>query len=101
MICSSIYKPDSAPAEEARALRRNLVGAAWCGRRPVRYYLLASGTSGGRRMYGILVESGGEREVLRSVTSSRRRAEALLALLVRGRVTPTTARDVVEDWLLS
>lgn len=52
-------------------------------------------------MYGILVESGGEREVLRSVTSSRRRAEALLALLVRGRVTPTTARDVVEDWLLS
>lgn len=80
-------------------MRRDLVGAARCGRRPVRYYLLADRRNGGRRMYGVLVESGGDRAVLRSVTPSRRRVEALLALLVRGRVTPATARDVVEDWL--
>lgn len=80
-------------------MRRHLVRVARCGGVLVRYYLLIGGKSGGRRTYGILVEGGGDREVLHSVAASRRRAGSLLALLIRGRVTPTTARDVAEDWL--
>nr|WP_325296801.1 DUF6514 family protein [uncultured Dysosmobacter sp.] len=82
-------------------MRRHLVGAARCGRLPVRYYLLEGREGDGRRAYGILVEGGGDRQAVPSVTSSRQRAEALLAMLMRGRVTPTTARDVVEDWILT
>lgn len=51
-------------------------------------------------MYGILVEGGGDREMISTVMASRWRVQALLALLMQGHVTPTTARDVVEDWLL-
>lgn len=86
---------------EARDLRRCLVGAARCRALPVRYYLLAERGSGGKRMYGILVEGGGERAVIPAVAPSRRRVQALLAVMIHGRVTPTTARDVVEDWLLT
>lgn len=81
-------------------MRKHLVGAAWCRELPVRYYLLAEEVREGRRTYGILVEGGGDRVLLPSVATSQRRVRSLLALLMQGRVTPTTARDVVEDWLL-
>ncbi|WP_455581418.1 DUF6514 family protein [Dysosmobacter sp.] len=51
--------------------------------------------------YGILVESGQEREAIRGITLSQRRVETLLCTLIRGGVTAVTARDVVEDWLLA
>lgn len=82
-------------------MRRHLVGAARCRELPVRYYLLAGEARGGRRMYGILVEGGGERAAIPSVAPSRKRVQALIAVMMRGRVTPATARDVVEDWLLA
>ncbi|MDO4314685.1 MAG: DUF6514 family protein [Oscillospiraceae bacterium] len=81
-------------------MRKYLAGSALCRELQVRYYLLAGEVRDGRRMYGVLVESGGGRELIPSVTPSRRRAQSLLALLVQGHVTPVTARDVVEDWLL-
>ena len=38
--------------------------------------------------------------LLRGITVSQRRIQALLGLLMAGNVTAVTARDVVEDWLL-
>lgn len=81
-------------------MRKQLIGEARCRELPVRYYLLEEAPDNGRRLYGILVEHGGERISLLELTCSRRRAEALLGLLIRGCVTPVTVRDVVEDWLL-
>nr|WP_326185715.1 DUF6514 family protein [uncultured Oscillibacter sp.] len=81
-------------------MRRYLAGAARCHETSVRYYLLAEGVKSGRRRYGVLVEGGG-RQAIPAVTTSRRRVQALLELLIRGRVTPAAARDVVEDWLLT
>ena len=52
-------------------------------------------------MYGILVEGVGDREVIHGITASRLRIQTLLERLVRGRVTPVSVRDVVEDWLLT
>lgn len=89
------------PGWGAICLRRRLVGIARCREMPVHYYLLVNGESGGRRMYGILVKCGGDREVIPEITPSRRRVQSLLGLLIQGRVTPVTVRDVVEDWLLA
>ena len=50
--------------------------------------------------YGVLVEYLTQRTEVPGITVFRRRAEALLELLRRGRVTPVTVRDVMEDWLL-
>lgn len=82
-------------------MRRRLVGAARCAGIPVRYYLLANAGKDGRRNYGVLVESGSDRALIPSVAASRRRVRVLLTLMMQGRVTPATARDVVEDWLLA
>lgn len=84
-----------------KTVRRHLAGSARCRELPVRYYLLTEGVRSGRRRYGVQVEGGGDRQVIPAVTPSRRRIEALLALLIQGRVTPVAARDVVEDWLLT
>lgn len=71
-----------------------------CKNSTARYYLLQEPLGEDAEVYGVAVEYGGERAELRSLTVSRRRAEALLERMRRGRVTPVTARDVVEDWLL-
>ena len=71
-----------------------------CGRLPVRYSLVAENLENAGEHYGVLVESGGERLLLRGITVSQRRIQALLGLLMAGNVTAVTARDVVEDWLL-
>ena len=71
-----------------------------CGKLPVRYSLVAENLENTGENYGVLVESGGERLLLRGITVSQRRIQALLRLLMAGNVTAVTARDVVEDWLL-
>ena len=71
-----------------------------CGKLPVRYSLVAEPLENAGENYGVLVESGGERVLLRGITVSQRRIQALLRLLMAGNVTAVTARDVVEDWLL-
>lgn len=67
----------------------------------MRYYLLVDVGKNGSRMYGILIEGGGSREMIPGITPSRLRIQSLLERLARGRVTPVTVRDVVEDWLLT
>lgn len=82
-------------------MRRRFIATVQCCGRPVRYYLLVDAVRDGRWMYGILVEGDGDREAIPGITPSRLRAQMLLKRLIRGRVTPVTARDVVEDWLLA
>ncbi len=50
--------------------------------------------------YGVKISvPGGESASVPDVTLSAGRIEALAALLLRNCVTPSTLRDVVEDWL--
>ena len=51
--------------------------------------------------YGVRVahSGGGETAAVSNITTSARRIDELMELLVRGRVTPSTLWDVVEDWL--
>ena len=66
----------------------------------VDYYLLTEELGASLECYGIRIESGGEQEEILSITSSQTGALSLLSMLMQGLVTPRTARDVVEDWLL-
>ena len=75
-------------------------GTGTCGQTEVRYSLVAEELEEAGENYGVLVESGGGRLLLRGVTASQRRIQALLELLMAGNVSAVTARDVVEDWLL-
>ena len=75
-------------------------GTGTCGQTEVRYSLVAEELEEAGENYGVLVESGGERLLLRGVTAAQRRIQALLELLMAGNVSAVTARDVVEDWLL-
>ena len=75
-------------------------GTSTCGQTEVRYSLVAEELEEAGENYGVLVEIGGERLLLRGVTASQRRIQALLELLMAGNVSAVTARDVVEDWLL-
>ena len=75
-------------------------GTGTCGQTEVRYSLVAEELEEAGENYGVLVESGGEHLLLRGVTASQRRIQALLELLMAGNVSAVTARDVVEDWLL-
>lgn len=62
--------------------------------------LLVETLENGVETYGVLVEYLTQRTEVPGITVFRHRAEALLELLRRGRVTPVTVRDVMEDWLL-
>ena len=81
-------------------MRTTLFGGRTCRGRQLRYYLLAEEREGSGEEYGLRVEYAGEAETIRGVTVSLRRIESLLGAMLRGAVTPTAARDVVEDWLL-
>ena len=76
-------------------MKEQLIGEARCGESHVSYYLLEDGPS-----YGIRVALEGEMAVVRALSPSRSRVEALAEGLVRGAVTPVALRDVVDDWLL-
>ena len=71
-----------------------------CGTIPVRYSLVAEELENAGENYGVLVESGGERLLLRGITVSQRRIQSLFEHLMVGKVTAVTGRDVVEDWLV-
>ena len=81
-------------------MRRIFVGDAACGQKLIRYYLLEQDTDG-PVCYGIQVECDRERAVIPQITPSQVAVLALADQLVRGGVTPATARDMVEDWLLT
>ena len=76
-------------------------GTGACEETQVRYSVVAEELQEAGENYGILVESGEERLLLRGITVSQRRIQALLRQLIAGSVTAVTAKDVVEDWLLS
>lgn len=77
------------------------MGDAECGGFPIHYYLLVETLKNDTELYGVAVEYRAERTEIPAVTVFRRRAEALAELLRRGQVTPVSARDVTEDWLLT
>ena len=81
-------------------MRILFAGTGTCGLSEVRYSLVAEELEEAGENYGILVESGGERLLLRGITVSQRRIQSLLGLLMAGSVSAVTARDVVEDWLV-
>lgn len=75
------------------------MGRTWCRGAAVRYYLLTEQDMRGRWEYGVMVERAGEREEVPAIAPSRNGVQTLLNRMIRGRVTPAAARDVVEDWL--
>jgi len=48
---------------------------------------------------GVVVSQTGERTEIWDITVCAQRIQALADLVIRGRVTPCTLREVVEDWL--
>jgi hypothetical protein len=74
-------------------------GMAPTGCRFFRLRLFSTKTDG--ESYGVAVAlEGGESSSVRNVTLSQREILRLVGALVRGRVTPASLQDVVEDWLL-
>ena len=63
----------------------------------LRYYMLWSMQS--RNGYGICVTCGGDAAFIPGIASSEAEIRRLLEAMIQGRVTPVTARDIVEDWL--
>ena len=62
-------------------------------------YELTENELDGRRCYSLTVKMGEARAYLPDVTSRRERALELYRLFVQGRVTPISAREVMEDLL--
>lgn len=79
-------------------MRKIWFGQSACRGEAVYYYLVVEETAEVER-YGLQVRCGGETETVPDVTSSQRQIQILLEAMVRGSVTPVTARAVVEDWL--
>lgn len=79
-------------------MRKICFGQSECRGAAVCYYLVVEETAEVER-YGLQVRFEKEAETVPDITSSQRQIQVLLAAMVRGGVTPVTARDVVEDWL--
>ena len=82
-------------------MRRIFMGTARCLDQPIRYYLLAEAGEDGTETYGIGVEYAGETAEIPNSTPCQHRIQKLAEALMQGCVTPTTLRDVAEDWLLA
>ncbi len=80
-------------------MRKVCFGQSECRGTAVRYYLLVEDWKGMGENYGFQIKYGRETVTVPRITSSQRRIQTLLGVLVRGCVTPVTAREVVEDWL--
>ena len=78
----------------------SLEGEAGCRANPVYYYLLTNSQEHGERQYGVAIAYGEMWEAVPNLTSFRTRAQSLLETLIRGKVTPVSLRDIVDDWLL-
>lgn len=61
----------------------------------VRYELMEEG-----ERYGLRVSCGAESEEIPDLTTDKNALLQLLNAMYRGFVTPVTARDIAEDWLL-
>ena len=79
-------------------MRKIWFGQSECCGAAVRYYLMAEEVAGIER-YGLQIRYGDETETVPDITTSQRRIQSLLEILMQGGVTPATAREVVEDWL--
>ena len=82
-------------------MRRIFMGTARCLDQPIRYYLLAEAGEDGTETYGIGVAYAGETAEIPNITPFQHRIQKLAEALMQGCVTPTTLRDVAEDWLLA
>ena len=80
-------------------MRERLVGEAWCLKSRARYYVLEDESEDGGS-FGVRIEFEEETAAVPDLSPSRRRVMELAEALVRGGVTPTGLRDVVDDWLL-
>lgn len=84
--------------KRGRCVRKIWFGQSECCGTAVRYYLMAEEAAGIER-YGLQIRYGDETETVPDITTSQRRIQSLLEILMQGGVTPATAREVVEDWL--
>ena len=66
----------------------------------IRYTLQKAQAKTGAISYGIKVQQGRDAVFIKDITSSFTAAHALFESMVHGSVTPVTAKDIVEDWLL-
>lgn len=64
----------------------------------IRYFLYGDECEN-RQSYSLECRCGEESVLLSDITSLRERAEEIFDLFVRGRVTPISARDVIEEIL--
>lgn len=64
-------------------------------------YELLADTVPGRESYGVVImdQTTGSVEMLLDLTSLLYRAEELYLLLIQGRVTPTSLKELAEDYL--
>lgn len=62
-------------------------------------YRIVESREGEGVAYGLDVEYGGEHAAVFRLTPDRQAVEQLAENMARGRVTPATFMDVVEDWL--
>lgn len=64
------------------------------------YYLLRE-TAGALEYYGVEIARGTERGRVKRIAVSGDRMWDFAEQLMKSGVTPTTLRDVIEDWLLA
>lgn len=81
-------------------MKKRLIDHVLCRGSQIQYYLTSETAPDGTELYGILVEYGDESCSVPGITPSRSKIQRLLTLLTQGSVTPCTARDVIDDWLL-
>lgn len=77
------------------------MGEAECEGSPIQYHLLAEEAESGIGEYGVRVIFGEEVASLPRVTRSQTAIIDLITKMIRGTVTPVSAREIVEDWLLA
>lgn len=80
-------------------MEKRLIGRALCCGSQVQYYLTSEISQDGTENYGVLVEYGGESCAILGITPSLQKIQDLLGVLIRGVVTPSSVRDIVDDWL--
>lgn len=78
-------------------MRRSLAFITWLKGYLIQYYLL--GDQNGQA-YGLAVSYRGEEAAFSDLTASAPAIRELLHAMRKGTVTPVTAGDIVEDWLL-
>ena len=80
---------------------RQFFGSTDCAGAQVQYYLLVDNPECSQEEYGIEVVKDGEQAVIPALARSRALVQDLLESMVRCCVTPLSAWDVAEDWLLT